>query len=577
MKTRNTFILLALAAAFFAYLFFYESKQPGTQLASLINANILSFNPDTIDGILIKNNESEIRLHRINGFWQLEFPVTDRADLKAVGELLVTTAILPKVDTLHGDSKDFDPTDSKLSLKLSGPGAPPEIFIGKETAVEGCIYIKLAGSKTLYATGDSLKKIVQKKSDDFRDHRLTDINPPLVNRIAIKTVAGEIELQKQINHWEIIKPIRTRADEQKTTDLIMRIIGARIHEFIPEKEANAAITGLAEPRGIITVDTEDRDKPTLIQIGQPDGHDQVYAHLSARDAVLLLSSTVAHLLDLRPNDLRDTHLFLMNLDLVDRITITPADKTKFILSRKIEDWMIGDRPVDSNEMKRFSKMIQEQEVVAFITDVASDLAKFGLDQPLLKLTFSSVASENTAETEAGERPISTLLFGAIEGANVYAMIEGEPFVVAVDKSILNSILIDPVQWRDLSIFKLRSTDIVSIQLEREGRPPVSFVRDSAAGWKSTKGETVINPIPVQSLCNTLASLRAVRRTGSNTSGLGFDQPAITLSFSTADKMNYRLVVGNLALGSMWNAMTTSENGAFILSRPDVETLQADFN
>ena len=98
-------------------------------------------------------------------------------------------------------------------------------------------------------------------------------------------------------------------------------------------------------------------------------------------------------------------------------------------------------------------------------------------------------------------------------------------------------------------------------------------RDASGTWKSKEP---LNPVAVQSLCNTLASLRAVRRTGSNLSGLGFEQPAITLSFTTADKKNHRLVIGKIAPGSMWNAMSTPEDGTFILSRPDVEVLQADF-
>ena len=573
MKTRNTIILLAFTAALFAYFYFYETKQPGTQEAEQRDITVLNFNPESIDGILIKNNDSQIKSHRVNGLWQMDAPVADRADLQAIGGLIALAATLPKVDTIHTPSKDLDTTDSKLSLKLSGPGAPPEIFIGKEAAVEGCIYVKLAGSDTVYVTGDAIKKIALKKADDFRDHRLTDINPPQVNRISIKTVAGEIELQKNHEHWEFNKPIRTRADEQKVTDFIMRIIGAHIHQFIPEKEANAAATVLSEPRGVITIHTDDREKPELVQIGQPDDNNQVYAHVSNRDSVLLLSSSAAHALDLRPNDLRDTHLFPINLDLVDRITIAPADKPKIVLSRKLEDWKIRDLLVNPDEMKRFSNLIEKQEIATFVTDVASDLGKFGLDHPRLKVTFSSVASENTAETVAGERPIGTIVFGAVDGVNVYAMLEGEPFVVAVNKSILDNLLTEPEQWRDLSVFNFNPKDIVSIPLEREGRAPVTCSRDASGTWKSKEP---LNPVAVQSLCNTLGSLRAVRRTGSNLSGLGFEQPAITLSFSTADKKSYRLVIGKIAPGSMWNAMTTPDDGTFILSRPDVEVLQADF-
>jgi hypothetical protein len=579
MKTRNTLILLVIAAALFAFMFFYERHQPTTRDAMELDAAVMVFNPEIIDGILISNNESQIKLHSVNGVWQMDAPVADRADLNAVGLLLTLAATLQKEGTLTGADKDFAVADSNVRLKLSGPGAPPEIYFGKDAAVEGRGYLRLAGSDTVYVARNVLKSLVMKKADDYRDHRLTDLNVSQVNRIILKTAAGEIELQKNRDRWEFNKPIKTRADGEKVSALISRVVGAHIDSFIPEKEANAAATGLADPRGVITLFTEDRDKPDVVQIGQPDGKDRVYGRISSRDSVCLLSTTAARALDVLPNDLRDTHLLPLNPDIVDRITIEPAGKPKVVLARNLESWTIkslGDLPVNAAEMKRFAAAMQKQQVAVFVTDVASDLAKYGLDQPQIRVTFSSFASENTAESQAGEHPICTLSLGAVEGDCVYARLEGEPFVMAVNKSLLNNILTDAAQWRDLSIFKFQPADIVLIELEREGRPPVAFARDAGGGWKLTKGGGGLNGVAVQSLCNALASLRAVRRTGAETGGLGFDKPALAITFTTSDKKTARLVVGNLAPGSMWNAMTDDANGAFVLSRPDVEVMQADF-
>ena len=71
----------------------------------------------------------------------------------------------------------------------------------------------------------------------------------------------------------------------------------------------------------------------------------------------------------------------------------------------------------------------------FVADVASDLPKYGLDKPQLTVTLSSFASENTAETKAGEHPLATIAFGKIDGENIFARVGEEPFVVAVQRSI----------------------------------------------------------------------------------------------------------------------------------------------
>ena len=64
--------------------------------------------------------------------------------------------------------------------------------------------------------------------------------------------------------------------------------------------------------------------------------------------------------------------------------------------------------------------MNDDEVIEFVSDTATDLAKYGLEQPKLKITFSSYSSENTAESNAGEVVLSTLEFGNSENGVTYA-------------------------------------------------------------------------------------------------------------------------------------------------------------
>ena len=90
-------------------------------------------------------------------------------------------------------------------------------------------------------------------------------------------------------------------------------------------------------------------------------------------------------------------------------------------------------------VRRMIDALQNERVTKFVEDVASNLPKYGLDKPQLQLTFSSFASENTAETKAGEEPFATIAFGKDEGDNVYARLTDEPFVVAVRRGLLDQI------------------------------------------------------------------------------------------------------------------------------------------
>src|SRR5439155_24017070 len=105
----------------------------------------------------------------------------------------------------------------------------------------------------------------------------------------------------------------------------------------------------------------------------------------------------------------------------------------------------------------------------FVERCSSNLPKYGLDKPQLQLSFSSFASENTAETKAGEQPFATIAFGKGEGETVYARLTDEPFVVAVRRGLLDQISPDPLRWQDLSIFKFKPEQIhrLSVTTDRE--------------------------------------------------------------------------------------------------------------
>src|SRR5438094_9667140 len=88
MRTRTTVVLLLLVVAVGAYIKFYESKRPNTQEASRRAQNVINFERDKIDGIVIQNAEERIELKRSGKKWRLESPVKDLADSSVVDNLL---------------------------------------------------------------------------------------------------------------------------------------------------------------------------------------------------------------------------------------------------------------------------------------------------------------------------------------------------------------------------------------------------------------------------------------------------------------------------------------------------------
>ena len=589
MKTRTTLILLALAVAVGVYIKYFESKTPNTEEAKRLAGNVVNFERDALEGIVIQNGDDRIELKKQDQKWRLESPFKDQADRAAVESLIGDLDAWQKFDAIPAseiakDKKLLDEyglSKGKLKLKLLGKNAPPEITFGNDAALQGKMYVRVGDNGDVIIAAQSVRNDIAKKAEDFRDKKLTDLTTAQVVRALVKTAAGEMEFEKKADQWEIVKPLRVRGDDQKIADLLAQVTTAQIQQFVAEDRGDLRPYGLAEPRGSVTLFTADDKTGQTLQIGGPAGagekdKDQVYVRFTARNAVYTLPKKIEEILALKPADLRDRHLVRIDPNILDRVTIDAAGKGKTVLGRKDESWAIVSRnnqPANGGEVTRMLNLIRAEQVTRFVEDVASDLPKYGLDKPQLTVTFSSFASENTAETNAGDKPIATIAFGKVEGEDVFARLGDEPFVVAVRRRLLDDIFTDPLQWQELAIFRYKADDVhrLSVTTDKE----YALVRNEKKEWTWAKGNEPINTTNVQSLLNTLTALRAVRWAGATNAAHGVDKPQLTVTFTTSpdDKAVHKLMVGASAGEGMWFVRTDEREGTFVISSSELGALK----
>ncbi len=604
MNWKTTVILAIIALAGAAYFRFFEMKRPGTGEAQRESQNMVNFDRSKIDGIIIQNGDQRIEIRRFDNKWRLETPIKDQADSALVESLLSDLENWQKQSTIPAKEIDADKSklaeyglnNPKLRLKLLGHDRPPEILFGKDAAMEGRMYVRFQNSKKTFLTGQSVRRDIDKKPEEFRDRKLTDLTTAQVRRAILKTPAGEMELEKRDTHWEILKPLRARADDQKVNDLLSRVTSARIGEFVADDRGDLRPYGLAEPRGSITLFDQDQNKDQKIEIGEPtkisgqDGKgqppqigavpekekDQAYVRSALRGSVYTLPRKIEEILNTKPADLRDTHLARIDTNVLDRLTIDAPGKSKTILGRKDNDWTIvnlNNAPADSGAVQRMIDTLQNERVTRFVEDVASNLPKYGLDKPQLQLTFSSFASENTAESRAGEQPFAAIAFGKEDGDNVYSRVSDEPFVVAVRRGLLDQISADPLHWQDLSIFKFKQEQILQLSVTTDME--VSLARAQNNQWHWLKGTGKINQPNLQLLIKTLSNLYAVRWLGATTPQHGFDKPQLVIEFKTSsdNKTSHKLTIGTQNDDGTFCARAEGRNGAFAIRSSDFDNLK----
>ena len=577
--------MLAIAVAGVVYIKFYEMNRPDTAEAQRQAQNVVKFNREKLEGIVIENGDDKIDIRRRDNKWRLETPIKDQADSAMIEILLAnleswqkdTTISEKEIEADKNKLGEFGLDKPKLRLKLIGGDAPPPILFGKDAALEGKMYVRFENSKETFLVPQSVKKEIDKKANEFRDQKLTNLITGQVSRVVLKTAAGEMELEKRSDHWEIVKPLRARAEDQKIGDLIAQVTTARIQQFVADDHGDLHAYNLAEPRGSVTLfETGDKQGQMLQIGGAAKEKDQVYVRSAARGFVYTLPKKIEEILNAKPNDMRDRHLVRFETNILDRITIDSASKGKTVLARKDENWTIVSRtnaPANSGEALRLIDTLMQEQVARFVEDVASNLAKYGLDKPQLQITLSSFASENTAETKAGESPIATIAFGKQDNDVIYARLGDEPFIVAVRKKLLDEILTDPLQWQELSIFKFKAEQIHRFSVTTTTEQ--ALLRGANSAWTWAKGSGPIDQVSVQSLLNTLSNLHAVRWIGSTTPQHGFDKPQITIAFATSpdDKAVHKLVVGGPNGDGMWFAKVDERDGTFVLNNPDFNALR----
>ncbi|MFN2507917.1 MAG: DUF4340 domain-containing protein [Chthoniobacterales bacterium] len=586
MKTKTTLILLGLALALGLWIKFFESKAPNTEEANRRAQNVVNFEREKLEGIRIQNGDDKIELRRIDEKWRLETPIKDQADQAAIDNLLSDLESWEKEETISGNEiesdkgrlAEYDLEKPKLRLKLLGKDSPPEILFGRDAALEGKMYVRFEDAKDTFVVRQTVKTDIAKKPEEFRDRKLTEITTAQVARVVMKTPAGELELQKQGELWEIVKPLRARGDSQKIGDLLAQVTSARIEQFVADDRGDLQPYGLAEPRGSITLFKQDDKEGQMLQIGgTPEKEkEQVYVRFSARGFVYTLPKKIEEILNTTPADLRDRHLVRIDTNNLDRLTIDAPGKGKTVLARKEQTWTIANRnnqPANTAEVSRLLDTLKNEQVTKFVEDVASDLPKYGLDKPQLQLTFSSFATENTAETQAGEHPFATIAFGKAENDIIYARVGEEPFIVSVRRGLLDNIFSDPAQWQELAIFKFKPDEVhrLTVKTERE----TALNRGPNNEWSPAEGAEPVDRANVQSLLSTLTSLRAVRWIGGALPPQAFDKPQITVSFTTSpgDKNAHKLIVGGPAGDGMWFGRVEGRDGVFVLSNPDFNALR----
>jgi hypothetical protein len=591
MKPKTTLVLLAVAIALAAFIFGLDRFSQGTRDRRERAAHVVEVKRTAIEGITIHNGDKLIKVKAEGNAWKMVAPWQDDADADIIDQLFDAIQNLRPEDVISdlgkGDKKrqllkDFGLNKSKLRLKLDGKQMPPELEFGQDTAVQGRGYLRIQDDDAVYVVTNDLKNIVSKTPEDFRDHRMTPFLTTLINRAIFQVSGGVIELAKEQDNWQLARPIKARASNDAVVDILTKMNKTQISRFVSENKSNPGSFGLDSPADVVTLYGGD-GKKFEIEIGStvPSHPQMVYAGLPDRNSVVEVSKEFASLFNITPNDLRDRKIARLNSDLIDRVTIENAGQPKIVLAREENRWHFlspASAPANSMNINRLIQEMNDDEVAEFVSDTATDLAKYGLDQPKLKITFSSYSSENTAESNAGEVVLSALEFGNSENGLTYARLEEEPYIFSISDQIFGDLPKTIFSFRSLDILDLKRDELISLNVEKAGDEPIALVRDSKGKWVLKGHENRQNDGQIQLFLTALTGLRAAAWAEDPNAEYGFEQPSleIKISYQSGEqKREADLKFGRTNSGKQHYGVCTEEDGVFLVDDEQFNQLKAE--
>jgi len=231
MSSKNTWLWFTAAAALFAFIFLFEHYRPRpvtgpSYLLPGLEAKAVKTLQIRLAG------QSEIRVERTDGGWQLVAPVVYPALntnvqnlLAALQQLTVAHRISEKefrADPKAGENYGVEPPQLSLVLDSGRP-----VFFGHRTSPGDQVFVRVPGIEGVAIVSAEVLNLFPRDTNGWRETRLADFNAGTFDRISVTNMMKSqwsFALQRDPTNrlWAMTYPGKTRADGEKVEEATER-------------------------------------------------------------------------------------------------------------------------------------------------------------------------------------------------------------------------------------------------------------------------------------------------------------------------------------------------------------------
>ena len=314
--------------------------------------------------------------------------------------------------------------------------------------------------------------------------RLWDLEPKDVESVTIKRKADTVKVKRAESGWELLEPVRTRADRGAVDGIVTSLATARVDRELAATPASLDEYGLTAPEVLVTLEVKGR-APLELQVGgkSPTGA-WVFAKEPSKPAVLALSEILARDLAKPLSDLRDRTVLAFDRKSVSQVDLAVGGEHVSLESPEAGKWRIVKPralPADADLVADFLDKLDQAKAKDFVDDAPKSLAPYGLDRPTTVTLWVGKDKDRAART---------LLFGRDDKdkKGVYVMRAGEPSVLLVPEEVWTAVPKTVGVLRDKVVVAYQYDKVNRVELDGSHGPVV--LEKDGVGWKITAPEAL---------------------------------------------------------------------------------------
>ncbi len=452
MRFKGTLVLVVVAAAIGAWLYFYEVRgKEGREKAKEAEGRLWTLEEKDVAAIALLSPDGRIEARRQDeGGWRITLPRELDADGAELDRLAREAATLGRGETVEADAADLgrfglQPPGSGVEL-TARDGKKYRVDFGADNPTGTFTYAARAGEKTVFQVPTAAAGSFRVKLDDVRDRTLLPFDQAEARQLELVTPKGRVAVVKDgDDRWWFEGVEKREAGGPEVRGILNALSLGKIHEFSDLAAAGYSNPGFDRP----LVDARVKYGPAGATARLLVGTEQSKLRAAADTVTLPRAADGVYLArdDSRPDP------FFVGQELVDKLLKTPEeirDKALASFQRWEADALLVWNSKGTFEFHKSGgewtlgaeRKKAKWDAVNGILDALGSPALRWIDRPAGAASYGLDRPAIRAVVKKGGTVLADLSLGSAAPDGIHARAAGDPTVKVADP--------EAIRWLDLA-------------------------------------------------------------------------------------------------------------------------------